>query len=75
MIVPTRPPLSPLPACGERSDRAAIRVRGPTQESERLEGLWQPLRAHELRRLRRVEAPPHPDPLPARGGREHGAAS
>src|SRR5712672_2134608 len=27
----------PLPACGERSDRAAIRVRGPCHESERVE--------------------------------------
>src|SRR5580704_14760895 len=50
----------PLPACGERSDRAAIRVRGPLRESER-----------RILTLRIVERPPHPDPLPARGEREH----
>src|ERR1700683_3523128 len=46
---------SPRPACGERSDREAIRVRGRFGEAEA---------------LRLVEKPPHPDPLPARGARE-----
>jgi hypothetical protein len=45
----------PLPACGERSDREAIRVRGPFRESE-----------PQILRLRIVEKPP----LPARGERE-----
>jgi hypothetical protein len=47
---------SPRPACGERSDREAIRVRGPLHESER--------------ESERAERPPHPDPLPASGARE-----
>jgi hypothetical protein len=50
----------PLPACGERSDRAAIRVRGLFRESER-----------QIFMLRIVERSPHPDPLPASGAREH----
>ena len=39
----------PLPACGERSDRAAIRVRGPLRKSERSSSS-----------LRLAERPPHP---------------
>jgi hypothetical protein len=64
---------SPLPACGERSDRAAIRVRGPFHESERSLNPWKP-HEFELRTLRYVEKPPHPDPLPASGEREKSAA-
>src|SRR6266705_234041 len=46
---------SPLPACGERSDRIAdaIRVRG----------------YRSIDKSRRVEGAPHPNPLPARAGR------
>src|SRR6202011_1123304 len=54
---------SPLPACGERSDHrfAMIRVRG------RIDGL------SLSDRLKSVEMPPPPDPLPARGARERAA--
>jgi hypothetical protein len=46
----------PLPACGERSDREAVRVRG---------------RCHRSEPLRIAATPPHPNPLPASGEREH----
>ena len=50
----------PLPACGERSDRAAIRVRG-VQAYPRTAAIAE------------IHQPPHPNPLPASGEREHAA--
>jgi hypothetical protein len=37
MTWPVPRTLSPLPACGERSDREAVRVRGRIRETEHLE--------------------------------------
>jgi hypothetical protein len=75
MMISARRLGSPLPARGERSDRETIRVRGPVRESQRSERARKPVHATELRTLKSVESPPHPDPLPARGEREKGLAS
>src|SRR5262245_36300494 len=56
-LSPLRP--SPLPACGERSDREAIRVRGRLRKSERLEAPPHPVRGFAAHH-----------PLPASGERE-----
>src|SRR5229473_618991 len=48
-----------LPACGEK-----VGMRGRGRESERVE------MSHHLGKSEPVEAPPHPNPLPASGERE-----
>jgi hypothetical protein len=53
---------STSPRTGERSARAARRVRGALHESEPTSGPSSPLRF--------MATPPHPDPLPASGARE-----